>query len=668
MIVLKNIFKQDDFTGKLEFDGQYKFRIKDSIFIVNKKMTFFEKIFSYNMQEDKKTENCSSLSKPESNDNNCLNISDSNYQSENSQKETLLQNQKYDENQSDDFLTSFEEESSYSDEYSFDDNFQERKNIENTEYKHEMSDYDIRHKKDFNPVVKSNYDGKDIKYKYYYSEGFGENYYGEHEIFDSSDYEANEDDTNTSSDDCESNIIDTDSIQHTNESTSIYDLMSKYYTNSIYDISNMTFKSPGKPELEPKEIAKKQFQLFLEGHDIVITDFIIDWVLYYAKIFDITELITAISKMQTEMKNDDNDDEYSAFTELEILQKIENIFDTIDEDTFSDNSSLILSLYLYIGGDLFESILIFFAKLHFKKIQLYSKIAQMIKSRYNFNKISFFEPKDTNDFPKFFGCIGPQKYRPNFLPSILIDDVDSLQKLINNDPQFNIDKTLIDLKKNDVIDTSLIYTRDINLIQCSALFGSVKCFKYLFLNFEIEISGLAWYAVAGGNVEIIHICEQNNFNFRRTLNAAFTFHRTNIAEWIIDNNKDEIDTSNYLNCIETCNFNFLPNLIYKNIENFSDKSQIIFQYILYTNERIQTLEKRDTYGRNDICSYVLNYLIRGPFLKDTNPNRLLHISNEKLSLIYFLFNEKTKSFDSQLYEPNNIFFITFISLFFYFNV
>ena len=81
-------------------------------------------------------------------------------------------------------------------------------------------------------------------------------------------------------------------------------------------------------------------------------------------------------------------------------------------------------------------------------------------------------------------------------------------------------------------------------------------FKYLLLNFNQNFNDLAKYAVAGGNVEIIRLCDQNHFNFNDTLYIALSFRRNDIAQWIIENNKDENHTSmtsilDY--CIRVCN-------------------------------------------------------------------------------------------------------------------
>ena len=71
-----------------------------------------------------------------------------------------------------------------------------------------------------------------------------------------------------------------------------------------------------------------------------------------------------------------------------------------------------------------------------------------------------------------------------------------------------------------------------------AFYGSVKSFKYFLLNDAIITSKkLNKYAIAGGNLEIIHILEQRGISFDNCLNTSITFHRNEISNWLMDNYK-----------------------------------------------------------------------------------------------------------------------------------
>ena len=82
---------------------------------------------------------------------------------------------------------------------------------------------------------------------------------------------------------------------------------------------------------------------------------------------------------------------------------------------------------------------------------------------------------------------------------------------------------------------SFVESKEISLIDYAAFFGSIKCFKFLLLN-GADLSNTGKYAVAGGNLEIIHLCEQNNISFIEADEAAIEFHRNDIFYYLYDNN------------------------------------------------------------------------------------------------------------------------------------
>lgn len=85
------------------------------------------------------------------------------------------------------------------------------------------------------------------------------------------------------------------------------------------------------------------------------------------------------------------------------------------------------------------------------------------------------------------------------------------------------------------------------LIECAAFYGSIKCFKYLLLN-KADLSlkdnisrTLVDFAIAGGNLEIVRILDQNNLNFADSLKIATSFHRHDVFLWLIENEKCIMD-------------------------------------------------------------------------------------------------------------------------------
>jgi ankyrin repeat protein len=79
----------------------------------------------------------------------------------------------------------------------------------------------------------------------------------------------------------------------------------------------------------------------------------------------------------------------------------------------------------------------------------------------------------------------------------------------------------------------------ISYIQLMALFGSKKCFKYAVSTEEYDLDDTAKYAVAGGDIEIIHILEQNGVSFDNCFEQAVKYHREDICEWLLLHHKCE---------------------------------------------------------------------------------------------------------------------------------
>ena len=111
----------------------------------------------------------------------------------------------------------------------------------------------------------------------------------------------------------------------------------------------------------------------------------------------------------------------------------------------------------------------------------------------------------------------------NYIGKILFDDdLDALQNYL-----------LTESHKNEQAEVYFEY-KDCYLknLECAALFGAHKCFKYILMN-EGKIQNCdSRYAVAGGNMEIIHIFEQHGYNFRCAIHDAIKYHRFDIFEWI----------------------------------------------------------------------------------------------------------------------------------------
>ena len=86
---------------------------------------------------------------------------------------------------------------------------------------------------------------------------------------------------------------------------------------------------------------------------------------------------------------------------------------------------------------------------------------------------------------------------------------------------------------------SFINKRNISLIDYAAFFGSIKCFKFLMLNGS-DLKNTGKYAIAGGNLEIIHLCEQNDSSFEESYEAAVEFHQNDVFHYLYENEIVEI--------------------------------------------------------------------------------------------------------------------------------
>jgi ankyrin repeat protein len=83
------------------------------------------------------------------------------------------------------------------------------------------------------------------------------------------------------------------------------------------------------------------------------------------------------------------------------------------------------------------------------------------------------------------------------------------------------------------------------LIQIAALFGATECFRWLLANgADVRASDrcygtLAQFAVAGGGIEIVRICQQYGLDFSATVHSAVRWHRHAIFDWFIDGGDPE---------------------------------------------------------------------------------------------------------------------------------
>ena len=119
------------------------------------------------------------------------------------------------------------------------------------------------------------------------------------------------------------------------------------------------------------------------------------------------------------------------------------------------------------------------------------------------------------------------------IKSIQNDDVDAFQTFVTDN--------FIDKSKSMQLTIFEGTQKEITFIDYSAFCGSVKCFKYLFLEKVPITQATLTYAVQGGNYEIIRILDQNKgykddcFN---SMKSAIVYHRNDIFDWLLENSSD----------------------------------------------------------------------------------------------------------------------------------
>ena len=109
------------------------------------------------------------------------------------------------------------------------------------------------------------------------------------------------------------------------------------------------------------------------------------------------------------------------------------------------------------------------------------------------------------------------------------DDLEKLQE-ISTQNNFDFNQKI---KPSLYERYSFINKENVSLIDYCAFFGSIQCFKYLLLN-GANVKNTLKYAIAGGNLEIIHLCEQNNSLFKEVFETAIEFHRNDIFYYFYD--------------------------------------------------------------------------------------------------------------------------------------
>jgi ankyrin repeat protein len=80
----------------------------------------------------------------------------------------------------------------------------------------------------------------------------------------------------------------------------------------------------------------------------------------------------------------------------------------------------------------------------------------------------------------------------------------------------------------------------VNLIEYSAYFGAIRCFRFFLLNNCVLSDRIGMCAIAGGETEILRLLEQHDISFLPSMHIAALYHHFSVLEWICAVNDEGI--------------------------------------------------------------------------------------------------------------------------------
>ena len=350
------------------------------------------------------------------------------------------------------------------------------------------------------------------------------------------------------------------------------------------------------------------------------------------RIFEISDVIKNF------YENNENDEPYSMhfpnFNENYISANIYEVINMFDGNNFNltrENESLFIEIANKLGMKCLK------LRIHFYHL---INMEEMVLNR-DFNKIKdVLENGSINDQNTLFSIIKKistryvnlyeifsKFFKENF-PQFLEKFVDTFSKIsdkfekiknnvfiqsIINDDENKLQESIIASQTNL---NSLIYFPFINnkcsitLIGCCALFGSIKCFKYLLLNganLEIGVNNLA---AAGGNMEIIKICEQNGYPVSQgALYMAISYHKYELFKKLYFYGEEFHPNSKYDNLFlisssaKNCSFKILEYLIQQS-NNWYEICELLLISTRHNNWDLFNISLILNYSDN--FSYIIN--------------------------------------------------------------
>lgn len=163
------------------------------------------------------------------------------------------------------------------------------------------------------------------------------------------------------------------------------------------------------------------------------------------------------------------------------------------------------------------------------------------------------------------------------------------------------------------------YVKNSKMIEYAAYFGSVKSFKYLWMNGAAGFSvNLPRYAISGGNYDIIHITEQLHTQYDEDcLNEAIRFHRNDIVHYLIDSIGLKFTLEALLESIKSFNFEIFN-------EFAADVLKDVNQQL---NSGVSALHIAAQYGNLQVVKLLVQIPELKPNIRDQNGRTPLHLAS-----------------------------------------
>lgn len=259
---------------------------------------------------------------------------------------------------------------------------------------------------------------------------------------------------------------------------------------------------------------------------------------------------------------------------IEVAKLPQNIFSSDDYILNFTNKFFIYQLYkvglvkinsIYSQSLNDESYLTYFypeIKEQYNESPTYYKYSfSLIKKSIDSLGYKFTDTDEKSYLEKFTELRSNGKNPDPIALAIRDDDIERLQNLLyqtNTLPNQVVHKSIFER-------FVFINIQSLTLIEFAAFFGSIQCFKFLYNQISELPETVATFAAAGGNYDIIHLCEKREIDFNHeSLVVSIRFFRSELSTYFEENfnikkSMDEVSKS----------------IIYYNLRSLIDCEEVI---------------------------------------------------------------------------------------------